>query len=155
MTDPVNGRPRLPLWIPVVSAVVAVASVSVLLLVLYEETKGPAEILREFARRVDRSDCQGSYELLDESVRDGMSEEQWCTQSLPPVDEGLDADFDLESAFLENDVYEVEISGVELTTWRLHRFGERSWRVLGTPEGLPVVAEFEDSSGSIELTPDA
>ena len=160
MTDPLdNGndrsRPRLPLWIVVVSVVVAVTSVTVLVLVLYEETKGPAEILREFARRVDRGDCIGSYELLDETVRSGFTEDQWCTQMIGPVDEGLDADFELESAFLQDDVFEVEISGVELTTWRLQRFGERSWRVLGTPEGLPLVAEFEDSSGSIELTPDA
>ncbi len=137
-----DSRPRLPLWITIVSIVIALASVSVLLLVLYEETKGPAEILREFARRVDRGDCQGSYDLLDEEVRAGLTEEQWCTQSLPPIDEGLDSDFDLESAFLEDDVYEVEISGAELTTWRLRRFGERSWRVVGPPEGLPVEVEI-------------
>ena len=145
MSDPLNNgdegiRPRLPLWIAIVSVLVAVASVSVLVLVLYEETKGPAEILREFARRVDRGDCQGSYELLDETARSGFSEEQWCTQMIGPVDEGLNADFDLESAFLEDDVFEVEISGVELTTWRLRRFGERSWRVLGPTEGLPITS---------------
>lgn len=143
MTDPAhNGDdrtlPRLPLWIAIVSVVVAVASVSVLLLVLYEETKGPAEILREFARRVDRGDCTGSYELLDETVRSGFSEDQWCSEMLGPVDEGLDADFDLESAFLQDDVFEVEISGVELNTWRLRRFGERSWRVVGPQGGLGI-----------------
>jgi hypothetical protein len=136
MTEPLNGRARLPLWITIVSIVIALASVSVLLLVLYEETKGPAEILREFARRVDRGDCQGSYDLLDESARSEFTEEQWCTQMIGPVDEGLDADFDLVSAFLEDDVYEVEISGVELTTWRLRRFGERSWRVIGPPDSV-------------------
>ena len=135
-----RARPRLPLWIAIVSVVVAVASVSVLVLVLYEETKGPAEILREFARRVDRGDCTGSYELLDETMRSGFSEDQWCTEMIPSIDEGLDADFDLESAFLEDDVFEVEISGVQLTTWRLRRFGERSWRVVGPPEGLPFVS---------------
>ena len=127
------------MWIAIVSVLVALISASALVWLLYQETKGPGEILREFARRVDRHDCAGSYELLDQSVRAHVSEEQWCTQMIDSVDAGLDADFDLESAFLEDDVFEVEISGVELTTWRLRRFGERSWRVVGPPEGLPAV----------------
>ncbi len=144
------------MWIAIVSVLVALVSASALVYLLYKETKGPGEILREFARRVDRQDCAGSYELLDESVRADVSQEQWCTQMLDPVDEGLDADFDLESAFLENDVFEVEISGVELTIWRLRRFGERSWRVLGPPEGLPVEAEFSSGASiDIALTPDS
>lgn len=136
-----RARPRLPLWITIVSVLVAIGSVSVLVLVLYEETRGPAEILREFARRVDRADCTGSYDLLDETVQNLMTEEEWCTQSLAPVDEGLDSDFTLEQAVLEGDTAELQISGVELTTWHLSRFGERSWRVLGAPEGVPW--EFE------------
>jgi hypothetical protein len=136
MADPPHERPRLPLWITTISVLIALASVSVLVLVLYEETKGPAEILREFARRVDRGDCAGSYELLDEAARAGFTEEEWCGELIGPVDEGLNADFDLESAFLEDDVFEVEISGVELTTWQLRRYGERSWRVIGPSDGL-------------------
>lgn len=161
MTDRVDdgddrARPRVPLWIATVSVIVALVSASVLVYVLYKETRGPGEILREFARRVDRRDCGGSYELLDKQVRAGFTEEQWCTQMLDPVDQGLDADFDLESAFLEDDVFEVRISGVELTTWQLRRFGERSWRVLGAPQGFPVEAQFEDTAGAqIELTPDS
>ena len=136
MTDPMNGRPRLPLWITIVSVLIALASVSVLVLVLYEETKGPAEILREFARRVDRADCQGSYELLDQDVRGGFTAEAWCTDLLPLLNEGIDSDFDLEQAVLEGDTASLEISGVEITAWELSRFGERSWRVVGPREGL-------------------
>lgn len=141
MTEPGHeerSRPRLPLWIAILSIVLALIAGSVLIYVLYKETKGPGEILREFARRVDRHDCEGSYELLDKGVREGLTEEQWCTQTLPPLDDGLDADFTLEHAVLEGDTAEVEISGVELTTWRLNRFGKRSWRVVGPPDGLPV-----------------
>lgn len=128
-------RPRLPLWITIVSIVLALGTVSVLVLVLYEETKGPAEILREFARRVDRHDCEGSYDLLDEQVRNGLAEEQWCAETLPLLDEGLDSDFTLEQAVLEGDTAKVEISGVELTDWQLSRHGERSWRVVGPEDG--------------------
>jgi hypothetical protein len=146
-----SARPRLPLWITIVSVVVAIGSVSVLVLVLYEETRGPAEILREFARRVDRHDCEGSYDLLNESVRSGLSEEQWCTQTLPALDEGLDSDFTLEHAVLEGDRAEVQISGVELTDWKLSRFGERSWRVVGPKEGLGELVTVGDAD--IETVP--
>ena len=148
MTEPQpaeNGyrrdRPRLPIWITIVSILVAIGSVSVLVLVLYEETRGPAEILREFARRVDRGDCTGSYDLLAEEARRGFSEEEWCADALPAVDEDLDADFDLENAVLEGDSATVEISGAAATTWKLSRFGERSWRVVGSPSGLPVLRD--------------
>jgi hypothetical protein len=144
MTEPGHedrSRPRLPTWIAIVSIVLALIAGSVLVYVLYKETKGPGEILREFARRVDRNDCAGSYDLLSEGVRAGFSGEQWCTRTLPVVDQQLNADFTLERTVLEGDIAEVEISGVELTEWRLDRFGQRSWRVIGPPEGLPVVEE--------------
>ncbi|MGH2692976.1 MAG: hypothetical protein ACRDHM_10825 [Actinomycetota bacterium] len=144
-------RPRLPLGIVVASIVIALIAGSALIYVLYKETKGPGEILREFAERVDRGDCAGSYELLDEGVRSGFTEELWCTQTLPLLDEGLDADFTLEHAVLEGDTAEVEISGVELTRWRLNRFGERSWRVVGPKEGLGELLTVGDAD--IETIP--
>jgi hypothetical protein len=125
-----RARPRLPLWITIVSIVIAIGSVSVLVLVLYEETKGPAEILREFARRVDRQDCTGSYELLNEDVRSRLTESAWCDQ-LPAIDESIDADFELEQAVLEGDSATVIISGGTAGRWFLTRLGERSWRVAG------------------------
>jgi hypothetical protein len=144
-----NARPRLPLWITIVSVLVAIGSVSVLVLVLYEETRGPAEILREFARRVDRADCTGSYDLLDETVQAEIPEDAWCSDFLPEVDENLDSHFTLEQAVLEGDVAELEISGVGYTSWRLQRFGERSWRVVGPEDGpgleeLFRVGQFSD-----------
>ncbi|MGH2686234.1 MAG: hypothetical protein ACRDJP_12280 [Actinomycetota bacterium] len=118
----------------------ALLIVTALILLLYEETRGPGEILRDFAERVDAADCAGSYELLDEGVRAGFSEDQWCAEVLPSVDEGLDADFRLEQTILEGDVAEVQVSGVSLTDWELARFGERSWRVVGPAEGFPFAA---------------
>lgn len=132
-------RPRshVPLWIAIASIVIAIIAASILVYVLYKETRGPGEILREFARRVDRNDCAGSFDLLDEGVRSGLTGDEWCTQILPSLDAGLDADFTLERAVLQGDVASVEISGVEITSWQLSRFGERSWRVVGPAEGLP------------------
>ena len=141
-----RARPRLPLWITLVSIVIAIGSVSVLVLVLYEETKGPAEILREFARRVDRHDCEGSYDLLDASVQGRFPEDVWCSELLPEVDENFDSHFTLEQAVLEGDVAEIEISGVGYTAWRLQRFGDRSWRVVGPLEGEGLTDLFETGS---------
>lgn len=136
-----RDRPRLPIGIVVASIVIALIAGSLLVYVLYKETRGPGEILREFARRVDRHDCEGSYDLLDQSVQAQVAEDSWCTLALPSIDEGLDAHFTLEQAVLEGDTAELEITGVALTTWRLVRFGERSWRVLGPPGGLPAEGE--------------
>jgi hypothetical protein len=132
--------PRLPLGIAIGSIVIALVSMTLLILLLYEETRGPVEILREFARRVDRADCAGSYDLLDVGVQT-FSEDEWCAGVLPATDEGIDADFRFERAVLEGNVYDVEISGVRLISWRLIRHGERSWRVLGPSEGFPAPAE--------------
>ena len=129
--------PRLPIGWVVGGIAFALLIVTALILLLYEETRGPGEILRDFARRVDAADCAASYELLDEGVRSGFPEDQWCTELLPTVDEGLDADFTLERTVLEEDVARVEVSGVSLTDWELGRFGERSWRVVGPEGGFP------------------
>src|SRR5687768_14724500 len=129
-----RGRPGLPTGIVVAAVIIALVAVSLLLLLLYRETRGPGEILRRFARAVDDGDCTGSYELIDASVYREISEGEWCESVLPFVDGYLDADFDLEQAVLEADQARVEVSGIPATVWHLRRHGERSWRVLG-PEG--------------------
>jgi hypothetical protein len=131
-----GGRARLPTGVVVASVIIALLAVSGLLLLLYRETRGPGEILRQFAEAVDDGDCSGSYELLDGMARTDLDETRWCQEVLPTVDEQIDADFDLEQAVLEGDQAEVEVSGVPVTVWRLRRFGERSWRVLGPAGGF-------------------
>lgn len=131
-----SARPRLPIGIAIASIVIALIAGSALVYVLYRETRGPGEILREFARRVDRHDCEGSYDLLAPSVRLQIPEEGWCSEFLAEVDENLDSHFTLEQAVLKGDIARIEISGVGYTSWRLKRFGERSWRVVGPEEGL-------------------
>jgi hypothetical protein len=120
----------------VASVILALLAVSGLLLLLYRETRGPGEILRQFAEAVDDGDCQGSYELLDGRAQAAVDETRWCDEVLPTVDEQLDADFDLEQAVLQGDQAEVHVSGVPVTVWRLQRFGERSWRVIGPENGF-------------------
>jgi hypothetical protein len=130
-----RARPRLPTGIVIASVVVALVAVSGLIALLYRETRGPGEILREFARRVDEGDCAGSYDLVAQSVRSGLAEDQWC-ERLSTVDEQIDADFELERAVLMGDEATVFVSGPPAGQWLLERHGERSWRVLGPPEGF-------------------
>jgi hypothetical protein len=125
-----KGRPGLPAGIVIAAVVIALVAVSALILLLYRETHGPGEILRQFARAVDDGDCTGSYDLLHPAVRREVDETEWC-DVLPSIDEEIDADFDLEQAILQGDEAEVHVSGVEVKVWRLKRFGERSWRVVG------------------------
>jgi hypothetical protein len=125
----------LPTRLLLVGVLLAVVIVSGLIFVLYEETRGPGQILREFAREVDRGDCTASYELLDGTVQDSIDEERWCGR-LPEVDQMIDATFTLEQAVLQQDTAIVTISESTEDTWKLRRFGERSWRVLGPPGGF-------------------
>ena len=118
----------------VISIVVAVGAVTGLIALLYRETRGPGEILRQFARAVDDGDCAGSYDLLDESVHATLTEDAWCDR-IAQVDQQIDADFALEQAVLEGDEAIVHIRDAPTDTWTLRRFGERSWRVLGPGEG--------------------
>jgi hypothetical protein len=120
----------------IIAIVVAVGAVTGLIFLLYQETRGPGEILRQFARTVDDGDCGASYDLLDESVQARITEEAWCGR-LPQVDRLLDADFTLDRAVLLGDEAIVHLSRGEVDAWTLRRFGERSWRVVG-PEGEPL-----------------
>lgn len=131
-----RGRPGLPTGIVIAAVVIALVAVSLLLLLLYRETRGPGEILREFARAVDDGDCTGSYQLLHDSLRANLTEEAWCLQGLPTADARIDADFSLERAVLEEDRARVEISGVAAHEWILGRYGDRSWRVIGPAGGF-------------------
>jgi hypothetical protein len=135
----VRWRPVLPVTVMAIAAIVAVGAVTGLILLLYRETRGPGEILRRFATAVDADDCEGSFELLDEGVQARVGEDAWC-EALPDVDRQIDADFDLRRSVLEGDVAIVTIGDSPVEVWRLSRFGDRSWRVLG-PEGEPFVAE--------------
>jgi hypothetical protein len=128
-------RPRLPTGLIVAAVLIALLAVSGLIFLLYRETRGPGEILREFALAVDNGDCAASYDLLDSSVQGEIDEARWC-QDLPGVDSQINAEFDLDRAVLEGDEAEVHVSGIEVTVWRLRRFGDRSWRVLGPEAGF-------------------
>ena len=121
-------RPAVPTAVVAVSLVVAVGAVSGLLFLLYNRTRGPGEILREFARRVDARDCQGAYRLLAASEAEAMDEETFCG-AIDRLDQALDSDFDLRQAVLQGEVASVHVEGPEITQWRLERHGN-SWRVL-------------------------
>jgi hypothetical protein len=131
-----RARPGIPTGVVVAAVIIALVAVSLLLALLYRETRGPGEILRRFALAVDEGDCASSYDLLDSLVQREVDEATWCEEVLPRVDPLLDADFDLDQAVLRGDEAEVHVSGADEPVWRLRRHGERSWRVLGPPDGL-------------------
>lgn len=135
MADPENGSPRwrptLPTTIVAVSVVVALVAVSALLFVLFQQTVGPGEVLRDFSRRVQDGDCLGTYGLLDPGLASEVDEEAWC-DGLPALAEDLNTDFTIESTTLRSEVASLEISGDRTTeaVWLLRREGD-SWRILG------------------------
>ncbi|MGH2722933.1 MAG: hypothetical protein ACRDI0_01490 [Actinomycetota bacterium] len=121
-------RPAVPTTLVAISVVIAVGAVSGLLFLLYNRTRGPGEVLREFARRVDAQDCRGAYRMLARAEARAIPEETFCG-AIDRLDEALDADFDLQQAVLQGQVASVHISGPEITVWKLERH-RNSWRVL-------------------------
>jgi hypothetical protein len=126
-------RPTVPTVIVVASVVVALVAVSALLVLLFRTTTGPGEVLRQFAREIADEDCPGSYALLDPSVREEMTEDEWCETTMGGVAPLLPVDFEIERVVLAGDVARIEVTGGAFGSrvWLLSR-GDRTWRVLGS-----------------------
>lgn len=135
MSHEENGQPRwrptIPTLLVVVSVLVALVAVSALIVVLFRETVGPGEVLRDFAERTADGDCGGSYELLDGGVRSSVSQEEWC-DLVPGMAEQISPEFEIDRVILEGTGARVEVSGSGTTTgaWFLTRQGG-SWAVRG------------------------
>lgn len=136
--EPRAWRPTVPIIVTVISVTVALVAVSGLLLLLFQKTTGPGEVLRDFARLVAAGDCPGSYALLDPSV--GLGEDDWC-RNLSSVEAALPTDFRIVRVVLEGTDarIRVEAAGRE-SVWILAN-EDRTWRVLGTedPGVFPLV----------------
>lgn len=115
---------------------VALVAVSALLVLLFRATTGPGEVLRDFARAMADEDCPGSYALLDPTVQEELTEDEWCA-ALPGPASHLSPDFEIERVVLEGDVARIAVSRERSTpgTWLLRR-ADRSWRVLGAGGGV-------------------
>ncbi|HEX6262095.1 MAG TPA: hypothetical protein VF097_04535 [Actinomycetota bacterium] len=146
MSSRENGQPRwrpaIPTVLVVASIVVALVAVSALLYVLFRETVGPGEVLRDFAEALSEDDCPGSYDLLDGSVRASITEEEWCDE-VPGLAAKLSPRFEIERVILSGGDARVEVSGPETTTgaWFLRRQG-RSWTVLGGGDAIEFPTEL-------------
>ncbi len=124
-------RPRLPLGIVVASSVVALLALSGFIYLLYNRTRGPAEVLREFATAVDAAECGAAFELLDDGSRQRLDEEEFCADVMRDVDERLDADFTLDRVVYHRrtQTADLTLEGDASEPWRLERHGN-TWRVV-------------------------
>jgi len=101
----------VPTWVVVISFVVAVGSVSVLLLILFNRTTGPGEVLREYYRAVNAGDCDSSYELLADPVKSQTPKDAYCTEVAPLKGE-FPPDFKIESIKLLGEEVSAETAEV-------------------------------------------
>ena len=130
-----NGQPRwrpaVPTMLVVASVLVALVAVSALIFVLFRETVGPGEVLRDFAEALAEDDCPGSYQLLDAGVRASIPEDEWC-EEVPRLADALPRDFEIDRVILEGTGARVEVSGTGTSTgaWFLTR-DDSSWVVKG------------------------
>lgn len=124
-------RPVIPTTIVVIAVLIALVAVSGLIYVLFQETIGPGQVLRDFSRRVEVRDCPGSYDLLDPELAEQVEPDTWC-DDLPQLSRHLHPGFDIERVVLEGELARIEIDGEGITpaSWFLSREG-RSWLVRG------------------------
>lgn len=127
-------RPSLPTALVIASMVVAVLAVSGLLFLLYTRTTGPGQVLREFIEQVEAGDCQGTFGMLDPSLR--IDPGTWC-EDLGDLAAQVDSRFAVQQVVLEEDIALVGVRNPDGTeaVWRLRR-DDRSWRVLGPLTGV-------------------
>lgn len=149
MADPApeNGSPRwrpvVPTTLIVVAVVIALVAVSGLIYVLFQETVGPGQVLRDFATKVEVQDCPGSFELLDPELADRIGQDPWCN-GLRALSTHITPGFDIDRVVLEGELARIEVSGEDVTpaSWFLSRDG-RSWLVRG------VVGDVELPGGAL------
>ena len=84
--------PAVPLFLVVISLVVAVGAVSILILVLFRSTTGPGQTLREYYKAVSAGDCDAAYGLLSSPLRDGTDREDFCETVEQAVSDGVPND---------------------------------------------------------------
>lgn len=132
----------MPIITVVVAIAVALIAVSALILVLFQETIGPGEVLRDFAERLDQHDCEGSYALLDQPVQGRVTEDEWCAE-VPRLADELAPSFEIEEVTLEMGVAKVVVAGEGTTegTWSLSREG-RSWRIAHAGAAIDFPGEL-------------
>lgn len=129
-------RPSLPTGLVVGATVVALLAVSGLIYLLYNRTRGPAEVLRDFAEAVDAADCEAAYDLLSESSRASIDQETFCASQMPSIDEDLSADFTLDRVVYHRTTQtaDLTVTSPESGPWRLERHGN-TWRLVLEPAG--------------------
>jgi hypothetical protein len=149
MADPApeNGSPRwrpvVPTTLIVVAVLIALVAVSGLIYLLFRETVGPGQVLREFSMKVEVQDCPGSFELLDPQLANGIGRDPWCN-GLRSLSRHINPGFDIDRVVLEGELARIEVSGQGVTqaSWFLSRDG-RSWLVRG------VVGDVELPGGAL------
>lgn len=136
-------RPVVPTTVVVMAILIALVAVSGLIYLLFQETVGPGQVLRDFSRRVEVQDCPGSFQLLDPEIADRIGESQWCN-GLRVLSQHINPGFGIQRVELREGIAHIEIDGEGVTpaSWFLSRDG-RSWLVRGVtgdvdfPGGTP------------------
>lgn len=124
-------RPVVPTTVVVMAVLIALVAVSGLIYLLFQETVGPGQVLRDFSRRVEVQDCPGSFELLDPEIAGMIGQDLWC-DGLQELSQDINPGFSIERVVLEGELARIDIDGEGVTpaSWFLSRDG-RSWLVRG------------------------
>lgn len=129
-------RPQIPTWAAVGAMVVAVLAILALVVVLYQRTTGPGEVVLTFYEDAASGNCAAATALLAPSIEASVREaaEGYCEAGAVPDSrrvesvtlEGPEGDADHSEVVIDADGTEVN--------WQLQREGA-DWFISGLPTG--------------------
>jgi hypothetical protein len=133
-------QPGVPLIVVLVSVVVAVGAVSALLWVLFAETTGPGEVLRDYYEVVNAGDCDGSVGFLSNELRASIDGDGYCEWVEREAAGRFSPEFRIDSVLLRGEPETVAVVAIRYPgsdqslaiAWTLERIGD-TWRVDSFP----------------------
>jgi hypothetical protein len=144
--DEKDYRPQIPTWAALGAMAVAALAILLLVVVLFQRTTGPGEVVLTFYKDARAGDCAAAMDLLGPAADEAS---RAAAEALCNDPESLPASPKVDSVTLDGpegdaDRSEVEIKyGDSKVTWKLQRV-DNDWLICGVP-----------GSKSFQPTPDA
>ena len=142
-------RPQIPTWAALGAMAVAVLAILVLVVVLFQRTTGPGEVVLTFYEDASAGDCAAALELLGPGADEAS---RAAAQALCDDPESLPASPKVDSVTLdgpEGDANRSEVvikAGDSTDTWKLQRV-DNDWLICWVP-GAKAFQPASEPAGS-------
>jgi hypothetical protein len=133
--DDKDYRPQIPTWAAIGAMAVAALAILVLVVVLFQRTTGPGEVVLTFYEDASAGDCAAATDLLGPAANEASKA---AAQALCSDPQNLPSSPKVDSVTLdgpEGDANRSEVvikAGDSKVTWKLQRV-DNDWLICGVP----------------------